>query len=542
MVTGWLTWTVLLLTTQGNPDDVVYLNQRNFQIPISIKPERQADIKELLLFRSRDQGRSWEIYSRAARDKKAFDVMAQADGPLWFSIGIVDTHGRQDPPDPYRAPVGQKLVIDTTRPEVKIVSAERTGEEIQVRWEVQEAYPDWTSLKLEYWIGDSPTGQTVPLPIKPGGTGVQRFKPGIPGPVTLQLQLRDLAGNEGVDKKVVPSTPGGMVDRSVVSAGAVEGTAGMRLDSVSSRPTLTEGTNTGTSGGTPAVSGGSVGVSAPSGLTPPPPPGSAPGGLTPLPPPSGSGSGAGSSTVANAAGPPNGGMVGSGAQRMGALPPLRIVNKKQAKLEFEVAEFGPSGLGAVEVYMTTDEGATWQQTRAEPGTTLPLSGEIKNPGPVVGSVTVQLPNDGVTYGFYLVVKSRAGLGDPPPRAGDTPQVRIEVDTTPPLAELYAPTADPTRKDTLVLSWKAEDRNLASNPVSLEWAAKPEGPWEFIGDPHLPNTGRYTWVVPPRTPPKVYLRLTVRDTADNTAVAQTPDPVLIDLTKPRVSRVGVAASH
>jgi hypothetical protein len=534
MVTGWLTWTCLLLATQGNPDDVVYLNQRNFQIPISIKPERQADIKELLLFRSRDQGRSWDIYSRATPDKKAFPVMAQADGPLWFSIGVMDTKDRQDPPDPSRAPVGQKLVIDTVKPEVRIVSAERLGEEIQVRWEVQEAYPDWATLRLEYWIGESPTGQTVPLPIKPGGTGFLKFKPGMPGPVTLQLLLRDLAGNEGADKKTVPGA-GGMVDRAVVSAGAVEGTAALRMDSVSSRPALPEGPNNGASGH-PGATGGTTGtLPPPSGQTPPPPPG----GLTPLPSPTGNG--AGSSAVANSTGP-NGAVAGSGATRLGALPPLRIVNKRQAKLEFEVAEFGPSGLGAVDVYVTTDEGATWEPTRAEPGTALPVSGEIKNPGPVVGSVSVQLPRDGVTYGFYLVVKSRAGLGDPPPRPGDTPQVRIEVDTTPPLAELYAPTPDPARKDSLVLSWKAEDRNLAANPVSLEWAAQREGPWEFIGDPHLPNTGRYTWTVPPRTPPKVYLRLTVRDTADNTAVAQTQEPVLIDLFRPKLSRVGLSASH
>ena len=157
------------------------------------------------------------------------------------------------------------------------------------------------------------------------------------------------------------------------------------------------------------------------------------------------------------------------------------------------------------------------------------------------TVTVTLPpKEGVTYGFCLVVKSKAGLGKPAPKSGDTPQVRVEVDTRPPTASLYAPQPDPARHDGLVLIWKAEDRNLAANPITLEWAAQRDGRWELIGEPHLPNTGRYTWQVPDSIPPKVYLRLTVRDTAGNSAVAQTPEPILIDLTVPEITNVGLSA--
>jgi hypothetical protein len=48
-------------------------------------------------------------------------------------------------------------------------------------------------------------------------------------------------------------------------------------------------------------------------------------------------------------------------------------------------------------------------------------------------------------------------------------------------------------------------------------------------------------VPEDTPPKVYLRLSVRDTAGNVAVAQTPQPVLIDLTEPEVGNVRLRTS-
>jgi hypothetical protein len=505
MVTGWLAWTCLLLGAQtGAAEDVVHMNQRGFQIPIKIQPERKGDVRELILFLSRDQGKTWEIYARATPDKTGFDFFAAGDGVLWFSVAVINRAGQQDPPDVYKAPVGQKIAIDTVKPEVHIVSADRLGDEVQVAWEVKEEHPEWTSLKLEYKVGDSPAGQWTPLPIQPGPRGNQRFKPGTPGEVTIRLSLRDLAGNEGAAEKVLSG--GGHVDRAVVGAGAVA----PPVPSPDGRPAPTGPAPTGTS---------TLGAPSAIGRTEPPSPSS------PASSPS---------TTAGA---------GSPMPTRGALPPLQIVNKKQVKLGFDVGRFGPSGLGGVDVYVTRDEGATWEKSPADPNVTLPVSSEVRGAAPVRGSVTVNLPSDGVVYGFHLVVKSRAGLGKPPPRSGDAPHVRLELDTTMPTAELYAPQPDPARGSALVLAWKAEDRNLDSNPVSLEWSPNRDGPWEFIGDPKLPNTGRYTWNVPDRTPPKVYLKLTVRDTAGNVAVAQTPEPVLIDLQVPEITgNVTVMPGH
>ena len=223
----------------------------------------------------------------------------------------------------------------------------------------------------------------------------------------------------------------------------------------------------------------------------------------------------------------------------GTPPGVQVVNKRQLKLDFEVAKFGPSGLGGVDVYVTTDDGRTWERQPGVPNVAFPPPGE-RTGGPVRGSVMVQLGREGVAYGFCLVVKSRAGLGKPPPKSGDAPAIRVELDATLPEAELYRPQADPSRRDALMLTWKASDRNLTATPVSLEWAEHKEGPWAFIGGPELPNTGRHSWQVPANVPPSVYLRLTVRDTAGNTAVAQTNEPVLVDLTVPEVSVITLGA--
>ena len=83
--------------------------------------------------------------------------------------------------------------------------------------------------------------------------------------------------------------------------------------------------------------------------------------------------------------------------------------------------------------------------------------------------------------------------------------------------------------------------MAANPVTLEWSAQsgPDAQWKLIGPGELPNTGRYAWQPTPDVPPNVYLRLTVRDTAGNKAVAQTADAQLIDLSVPEVSNIGLS---
>jgi hypothetical protein len=221
------------------------------------------------------------------------------------------------------------------------------------------------------------------------------------------------------------------------------------------------------------------------------------------------------------------------------LPPVEIRNKPQAKIDFQIGKYGPSGLGSVEVYVSTDDGGTWALSPTDRSVTLPTAAEIQSGAPAAGSVMVELKQEGVVYSYFIVVKSRAGLGKKPPEPGTTPQVRIEMDVTPPSVEMYVPQPDPNRRDTLLLTWKATDKNLANDPVTIEWAERKEGQWNQIGAPQMANSGQYSWPVPANVPPSVYLRLAVRDTAGNVAVAQTQEPVLVDLSVPETVGFKVA---
>src|SRR4051812_43419980 len=104
MGTGLLAWACLLLTSGAPDTDVVHFNMRGFQIPVKIDPARRADVHELILYLSRDQGRTWEIAMRLAPDKPGFDFMASNDGLHFFSIAVVDKRGVQEPLDVYKAP------------------------------------------------------------------------------------------------------------------------------------------------------------------------------------------------------------------------------------------------------------------------------------------------------------------------------------------------------------------------------------------------------------------------------------------------------
>jgi hypothetical protein len=205
------------------------------------------------------------------------------------------------------------------------------------------------------------------------------------------------------------------------------------------------------------------------------------------------------------------------------------------KIEYTVDKVGASGLGSVDLYVTRDDGATWQRLTGEqlPAPAPGLDGVT----PAKRSIAAELPGEG-RYGFYLIVRSGVGLGKPPPRNGDRPQMRVEVDMTPPEGTLYSLQPAQGQADSVIVRWKASDLNLTERPVRLEWAERKGGPWSPMSESDLPNTGYYTWKLPPRIAGKVYLKMTITDLAGNTGVAESAEPVTIDLMEPEARITGV----
>jgi hypothetical protein len=201
----------------------------------------------------------------------------------------------------------------------------------------------------------------------------------------------------------------------------------------------------------------------------------------------------------------------------GAGPVVRLVNQKRITLNYQVREVGPSGVSGVELWYTRD-GKTWK--RDETGT------ETKPP------YIIEVSEEGL-YGFTLLAKNGIGLSNDPPKSGDAPQVWVEVDLTKPavtMTEVRA-TVD-TKGPALKIGWKASDKNMINQPITISYAEKETGPWQPIVS-HLDNTGKYFWPLRPGLPGKIFVQVEARDLAGNMGSAKTTTPVQIDLTRPIV---------
>src|SRR5207249_1465201 len=132
---------------------------------------------------------------------------------------------------------------------------------------------------------------------------------------------------------------------------------------------------------------------------------------------------------------------------------------KTISLNYEIKEEGPSGVQAVELWFTRD-GRTWQKYSDDFGHKPPLEFEVKEEG---------------VYGFTLLVRSGVGLSERQPRSGDAPQVWVEVGLTNPVVHwVDAVPGRGSDSGWLTITWKAIDKNLGREPITLSYAEKPLG--------------------------------------------------------------------
>ncbi len=541
MGTATLTLAYLMLAAGGTPD-VWPINQSNIRIPIHIDPVRRPLIKQLVLYASSDEGRTWKQVAVASPDQDAFAFSAPTDGIYWFSVTVVDPQGNQEPKDPYKAPPNQKILVDTLKPIVKITEAQRQGEDIVVNWEIQEDHPDLSTLKLEYRTADAPASVWYTAPLNnPSLIGQAKFRLASTGIISIRVQMQDTAGNVGIGTRDLPAIASPPAPPALQSSAAYSNPANVPAANTGSAwdnnrsaqsTSLPRNDNLPSTNNYPQPSANyqqpsssyqqpSSGYQQPAAnyqqpvsnyQQPPPAPGPE---LT-------------NRLVASSE---NMRGVGPAAFSVssGQGPPVIYAKDKLISIDYQVDKVGPSGIGKVDLWMTQDDGRTWRWHAGDNNATPSINGPQ--------TMAVELPGEGV-YGFRIVVQSKAGLGKRGPVSGDLPEMRVELDVTPPVAQLYAPEPDPHQRSALTITWNATDKNLTSSPISLLWAERREGEWHEIAS-NISNTGRYTWLLPPNMPYRVYMRLIVRDLAGNVSTAETAEPVLVDLSEPEGRITGLA---
>jgi hypothetical protein len=201
----------------------------------------------------------------------------------------------------------------------------------------------------------------------------------------------------------------------------------------------------------------------------------------------------------------------------------QLINTTRASIDYRIDQVGPSGVSKVEIWLTADEGRTWQRFGED--------ADHRSPAEIA------LPGEGV-FGIRLVVTNGNGFGGKAPVAGDTPTNIIEVDMTKPFAQLRE--IEPVGANgTAEIRWTASDKNLGPEPVNLYYAPGREGPWLPVAT-NLKNDGLYRWVLPRNGVGQFLVRLEVTDLAGNVTRCDTQSPVVLDTTEPQVQVLGVSA--
>jgi hypothetical protein len=528
----------------------VFTNKVHFRIPFrSDAAEMQRlDAREVQLYVSTDQGAHWRMVDKTDPRGDHFDYVAGADGEYWFAVRTLDSFNRLHPQGNNIEP-GLKVVVDATPPVLELLLTEVEPGKIELRWTAADDHLDATRLRLEYRQADTPDWQQ--MGVVPQASGQTTWTVPAGGHVAVRGSITDLAGNTTTAERDLNLRPSarGPQDKSgadyrqpVAATPKQSGTP--QTASELSRDLFSGAASNGAGGKSDQdfFDGGDGPRIQPKGrdelvsdTRPPqtpigPPPMAAPSSLpaSSAPPPQPSAQPAPSGDVDishDDFGPPANSAPVAAAKDDAAAPRMITVNNRDFQIGYRVDDVGPSGVGKVDLYITQDGGRKWYHYGTDPDNKSPFA--------------VSVPDDGV-YGFELRVKNGAGIGDDPPRPGDKPSIVVTVDKTPPVVEFLPPQIGRgASRNKVLLRWTANDANLASAPVLLEYAAEQAGPWQKIGDWQA-NSGRYIWALERGLPGKVYLRLTVKDEAGNVTQVPAAEPLLIDFVRPTARIVDVEA--
>jgi hypothetical protein len=539
----------------------VFTNKVRFRIPFRYDPAEMQRLQahEVQLFVSTDHGLRWRMADKAEPRADHFDFLAPADGEYWFAVRTLDAFNRLHPAGNNIEPA-LKVVVDATPPVLELLLMELEPGKVELRWMAADDHLDVSKLRIEYRQPDSLDWQPAAVVPQPSGQTSWEVRGG--GVVAVRGSISDLAGNSVNAERelnIHPSAQGKKGNETEYRAPVAKASEPAGADipfreaSALTPPDTPPGANPPESTTPTGKPMASAPPKAPSGAD------GADGALSsdhdffvedknadagPTIQPKVRNDlvsdspanrpaivqGAQATSTAPANGPENksDGKAEASASPAGAKdeePRTIVVNSTDFQIGFRIDDLGPSGLGKVELFITTDNGRKWYRYGASPNN--------KSPFPV------NVPADG-TYGFELRVKNGAGVGDDPPRPGDKPSIVVMVDKTAPVAQLLpAQIGRGKSRNKVLLRWMAEDAHLGPTPILLEYAAVKTGPWQKIGDWQA-NTGRYIWSVESGMPGKVFVRLTVKDRAGNVAQATAPEALVIDFTRPTAHIIDVEA--
>lgn len=532
---------------------ITYTKNTTFHLPVQMDDKTRTNLREVCLYVKINNG-DWVRHETGIPTLPHFRYQAQRDGEYWFSLATIDKSGKMTPADLNQEPPGLRVVVDTQAPALDVQPHTTPDGDLCLRCRVLDANPDLASLRATY---QTPSGEASLDPV-PGQPGLFRLPPAEALVQTVRFSVKDLCGNvasrevnvrdmavaalqnqKNQPNAVSPTLPNTPTPNSVPANPSGPGSL------IPSTPTATKSNPlpatpvTGTPNQTTVAQGNTqqpelqptlpkipalpteavkTDVHRPAFPSLPNPNEKPALPQTPVVPPL-------PAVAANPMPPaPNNvpPLTSETVTKNTALgsAPKQIINTTHATVEYRIDSVGPSGVGKVEVYLTGDAGQTWHRLAEDADRRSPAN--------------IELPGEGL-FGVRLVVTNGNGFGGTPPNRGEAPTCWIEVDTTAPFIQLRP--IDPAQNGVLEIRWTASDKNLGPEPINLFYRTRSDGPWQVLAR-GLKNEGLYRWTFPRDQGSQFFVKAEVVDQAGNAARAETPNPIVLDITEPRASVVGV----
>jgi hypothetical protein len=173
----------------------LYARQRQINIPFDPDLAEAHRLKQLQLYYSTDQGRSWHLGATAAPDQKRFNFIAEGDGLYWFAVQTTDQQNRNYPEKVEALAPALRVIFDTVPPVVNLRALPPRGNEVGVTWDVRDDNFDGNqpgAIKLEYRAAGAPSW--IALSRAAGGL-THYWAPATTGLLEVRIRVTDLAGN-----------------------------------------------------------------------------------------------------------------------------------------------------------------------------------------------------------------------------------------------------------------------------------------------------------------------------------------------------------
>ncbi len=482
---------VLLGGIDALAGELVYTGRHALKIPFDFKDEqiRQLRATEVQLLVSTDRGKSWKTAARAKPQDRVFRFNAQDNGEYWFAVRMMNSQNQ--PVQPGAPQVGLKVRVDDVPPVLDLKVRELSPGRVELSWQADDEALNIDTLEIQFREGETGDWKTLnpehqfngrlDLPVTASGT------------VYVAARVSDFSKNEVTAEGQTSVTAAAGSSEKVTEpdfskpVAITPYTDSSQSDAPSSfAPAPLAAHDTVPSSGLPRI------------ITD--------GASSARPVPQNVSQHMGSPVVVNPA-----------LQRPTPFPMgAKVVKTNSFNIGYSLDQIGPSGVGAVDLYITEDEGRNWFHYGSDPDRKSPFSVRVERSG---------------QFGFAIRARSGIGLSDDPPQPGNRPEIVVIVDQVAPRPKLGSLNqGQGLTHNQVMLSWVLLDSDLPEQSVMLSRAYSPTGPWEPISG-WIENTGRYLWTVDQTIDRPIYIRIEARDFAGNIGKADSDQPLHIDLTRP-----------